>query len=245
MHPALVRTPTAHVDGHVLADAEHEAAPAHDRQQGEQHRVRVRPEHPDGVDFAEQPPEATDRDKQRSRHGQRIGEALVVRQADQLGLLVQRVVRRAWARIDAPDEDEPVDVLAQLLHEHDERPLAVAARAVRAVLVVGVGGETHSGAGVVERRRVDVLLDPLGGGARVGSEQRRDGAERHAEASHPGERADSPGEVHRGEHGEHRRGVLAPVIARGGRGGTGDGEEVGGHREPRRHTQRARRDQRE
>ena len=59
-------------------------------------------------------------------------------QADQLGVLVQRIVRASRLRVQATDEHEPVDLPAKHLEEDDERALPVAPDAVGAVLVVRI-----------------------------------------------------------------------------------------------------------
>ena len=68
VHPAPIRPAAAHVQRHVLANAEDQPPPAQRGEQRERHRVRIGTEHPDGVDLVEQPPEAHERDDQRARH---------------------------------------------------------------------------------------------------------------------------------------------------------------------------------
>ena len=66
-----------------------------------------------------------------------------MRQSHQLGVLVQRVVRASRSRVQATDEHQAINLAAKHLEKHDERALAIAPHAVRAVLVVGVNSQAH------------------------------------------------------------------------------------------------------
>ena len=65
-------------------------------------------------------------------------------QADELGGVVERIVRAARTRIEPADENQLLDAASERLQEYDKRALAVAFGSVGAVLVVGVHAEPHA-----------------------------------------------------------------------------------------------------
>ena len=138
MHPPLLGATKTHVRRHVLSDPQDELPPPGDGNERQGHGMRVGPEDPHHVHVVEHPPHQHQREDQRPRHGQRLGQALIVRKAHQLGVLVQRIVRASRLRVQPTHEDEPLHFAAEHLEKYDKGALPIAPHPIGTVRIVGI-----------------------------------------------------------------------------------------------------------
>jgi succinoglycan biosynthesis protein ExoA len=84
-----------------------------------------------------------------------------MRQRHELDLRVERVVGRARAGVEAPEQPQPAQLTPESAEEAHECALAVNDAAAFAIEVVGVGDESHDGHLGAERALVSVLIPVL------------------------------------------------------------------------------------
>ena len=144
MEATALRVAAADVGAHLLAHAEDEPAAAGQGEQGEQDPERMRAEHPGAVSLAELLPEGTNRGDGGAQEAARAGQRLVVGQGDEVDAVGQAEVAGAVGGPGAAQQDQVIEVLADLGDEERKRPFAPELTPGLFVDLVVVDDEPHA-----------------------------------------------------------------------------------------------------